>query len=73
MNKKREKMMMPVCGRVSPSRFHTLEVWCDNSFRKRSEVVALVLERVLDMVEEHENIDVPVEDFIRRLRADRPD
>jgi hypothetical protein len=73
MTKKREKMEMPVCARVSLSKFRTLEVWCDNSFRKRSEVVAMVLERVLEMVEQHANIDVPVEDFIRRLRADPTD
>ena len=71
MTRKREKMLMPVCARVSPSKFRTLEVWCDNSFRRRSEVVAMVLERVLDIVEQQENIEQPVEEFIRRLRADQ--
>jgi hypothetical protein len=71
MTRKKEKMEMPVCARVSASKFRTLEVWCDNSFRKRSEVVGMVLERVLDMVEQQANVEQPVEDFIRRLRADR--
>jgi hypothetical protein len=73
MTKKKEKMEMPVCARLSLSKFRTLEVWCDNSFRKRSEVVGLLLERVLDMVEQHASVEQPVEEFIRRLRADRPD
>jgi hypothetical protein len=71
MTRKREKMLMTVCARVSPSKFRTLEVWCDNSFRKRSEVVGMVLERILDMVEEYASIEQPVEEFVRRLRADR--
>lgn len=73
MTKKKEKMEMPVCARVSLSKFRTLEIWCDNSFRKRSEVVGLLLERVLEMVEQHASIEQPVEEFVRRLRADRPD
>jgi hypothetical protein len=72
MTKKREKMEMPVCARVSASKFRTLEIWCDNSFRKRSEVLAMVLERVLDILEQQNSIEQPVEEFVRRLRADCP-
>jgi hypothetical protein len=71
MTRRREKMLMTVCARVSPSKFRTLETWCDNSFRRRSEVVGMVLERILDMVEECASIEQPVEEFVRRLRADR--
>lgn len=72
MSKKREKLEMPICARVSASKFRTLEMWCDNSFRKRSEVVGLVLERVLDIVEQQARLEQPVEEFIRHLHADRP-
>jgi hypothetical protein len=68
--KKKEKMEMPVCARVSASKFHTLEVWCDNSFRKRSEVVGIILERVLEILEQQASVRQPVEEFVRRLRID---
>ncbi len=68
--KKKEKMEMPVCARVSASKFHTLEIWCDNSFRKRSEVVGIVLERVLEILEQQASVRQPVEEFVRRLRID---
>lgn len=67
MTRKKEKMEMPVCTRVSVSKFRTLEAWCDNTFRKRSEVVGIVLERVLDLLEQHSSVDQPVEEFVRRL------
>ncbi|MGH9447154.1 MAG: hypothetical protein ACRD3O_15670, partial [Terriglobia bacterium] len=69
MTKKREKMEMPVSTRVSASKFRTLEIWCDNSFRKRSEVLGMVIERVLDILEQQNSIEQPVEEFVRRLRA----
>jgi hypothetical protein len=71
MNRKKEKMLVPICARVSASKFRTLEVWCDNSFRKRSEVLAMVVERVLDLVEEQASSEQPVEEFVRNLRAVR--
>ncbi|MGH9326374.1 MAG: hypothetical protein ACRD2B_06780 [Terriglobia bacterium] len=70
MTRKKEKMEMPVCTRVSVSKFRTLEAWCDNSFRKRSEVVGIVLERVLELLEQHSCVDQPVEEFVRGLRSD---
>jgi hypothetical protein len=70
MSRKKEKMEMPVCARVSASKFHTLEIWCDNSFRKRSEVVGIVLERVLEILEQQASVRQPVEEFVRRLRID---
>lgn len=69
MMKKREKMEMPVCTRVSLTTFRALEVWCDNSFRKRSEVVGMVLERIVDMLSQQQCIEQPVEEFVRRLRV----
>lgn len=70
MTRKKEKMEMPVCARVSVSKFRTLEIWCDNSFRKRSEVVGIVLDRVLEILEQQGSLEQPVEEFVRRLRAD---
>lgn len=69
MARKREKMEMPVCTRVSVSTFRALEVWCDNSFRKRSEVVGMVLERIVDILSQQQCIEQPVEEFVRRLRV----
>lgn len=69
ITKKKEKLEVPVCARVSASKYRTLEAWCDNSFRKRSEVVGLVLERVLDLLEQQAWVDKPVEEFVRRLRT----
>ncbi|HEX5481147.1 MAG TPA: hypothetical protein VFZ08_00810 [Terriglobia bacterium] len=73
MTRKKEKLEMPVCARVSVSKFRTLEIWCDNSFRKRSEAVGIVLERVLDILEQQGSLEQPVEEFVRRLRVDSPD
>lgn len=69
MARKKEKMEMPVCTRVSLTTFRALEVWCDNSFRKRSEVVGLVLERIVEMLSQQQCIEQPVEEFVRRLRV----
>lgn len=70
MTRKKEKLEMPVCARVSVSKFRTLEIWCDNSFRKRSEAVGIVLERVLEILEQQGSLEQPVEEFVRRLRVD---
>ncbi|MGH9405976.1 MAG: hypothetical protein ACRD3D_09105 [Terriglobia bacterium] len=69
MPRKKEKMEMPICTRVSVSTFRTLEVWCDNSFRKRSEVIGLVLERIVEMVSQQQYIEQPVEEFVRHLHV----
>ncbi|MGH9398525.1 MAG: hypothetical protein ACRD18_16955 [Terriglobia bacterium] len=69
MTRKKEKMEMPVCTRVSLTTFRALEVWCDNSFRKRSEVVGIVLERIVEMLSQQQCIEQPVEEFVRRLRV----
>lgn len=68
MTRRKEKMEMPICTRVSVSTFRALEVWCDNSFRKRSEVVGLVLERIVEILSQQSCIEQPVEEFVRRLR-----
>ncbi|MGH9356198.1 MAG: hypothetical protein ACRD10_08725, partial [Terriglobia bacterium] len=70
--KSKDKMEVPICGRLSADRFRVLETWCDFSFRKRSEVVGMVLERVLEILEQQSTTDIPVEQFVRRLRVDPP-
>lgn len=65
--KKKEKMEMPVCTRVSVSTFRTLDIWCDNSFRKRSEVIGLLLERIVEIISQQHCIEQPVEEFARNL------
>ncbi len=72
MLRKKEKVQVPVGARLSASKFKTLETWCDTSFRKRSEVIGIVLERVLDILEQQAGSDQPVEQFVRRLRLDPP-
>lgn len=69
-NRKKEKMEMPICTRVSLSTFRALEVWCDNSFRKRSEVVGIVLERIVEILSQQQCMEQPVEEFVRKLRVD---
>jgi len=49
-----------------------LQKWCNSSLRKRSEVIGLVLDRVLEIYEHQEGSDQPLEQFIRRLRLDPP-
>jgi len=70
--KSKDKMEVPICGRLSADRFRVLETWCDFSFRKRSEVVGMVLERVLEILEQQSTTEIPVEQFVRRLRVDPP-
>ena len=67
MARRKEKMEMPICTRVSVSTYRALEVWCDNSFRKRSEVVGLVLERIVEILAQQKCMEQPVEEFVRRL------
>jgi len=67
--RKKQKMEMPICTRVSLPTFRALEVWCDNSFRKRSEVIGLVLERIVEILSQQHCIEQPVEEFVRRLRV----
>lgn len=68
-NRKKEKMEMPICTRVSLSTFRALEIWCDNSFRKRSEVVGIVLERIVEILSQQQCMEQPVEEFVRKLRV----
>jgi hypothetical protein len=68
----RSKMEIPVTGRLQADKFQSLQKWCSNSLRKRSEVIGLVLDRVLDIYEHQEGSDQPLEQFIRRLRLDPP-
>jgi len=71
MDRLRDKMAIPVSGRLTPGRYRTLQGWCAGSYRKRSEVVSLVLDRVLEILEQG-GPPQPVESFVRRLRADPP-
>jgi len=71
MDRVRDKMAIPVSGRLTPARYRTLQGWCCGAYRKRSEVVSMVLDRVLEILEQggpHQ----PVESFVQRLRADPP-
>jgi hypothetical protein len=71
MTARREKVEVSVAGRLPASKFRTLQVWCDKSLRKRSEVIGIVLERVLQIYEEEAD-DQPLELFVRRLHLDPP-
>jgi len=71
MNALRDKMAIPVSGRLTPARYRTLQGWCTGSYRKRSEVVSMVLDRVLEILEQG-GAPQPVESFVQRLHADPP-
>lgn len=73
MARKKEKLEVAVGTRISASKFRALETWCDISFRKRSEVISIVLSRVLEILEQQAASDQPVEHFVRRLRLDPPE
>ena len=71
MKQKRERLEMTVATRLPRSRDRTLEVWCTRSLRKRSELISIVLDRVLEIYEKEATDDEPLEFFIRRLHLDR--
>jgi hypothetical protein len=71
MDKMTDKVAIPVSGRLTPARFRTLQGWCSGAYRKRSEVVSMVLDRVLEILEQG-GAHQPVETFVQRLRADPP-
>lgn len=71
MNRKREKLDVAVSGRLPVTRFRTLESWCGHSLRKRSELVGIVLDRVLEIYEQEAEAGEPLEYFIRKLHLDR--
>ncbi len=71
MERSRDKVAVPVSGRLTPARFRTLQGWCSGTYRKRSEVVSLVLDRVLEILEQG-GAPAPVENFVERLRVDPP-
>jgi len=71
MNRKREKLDISVSGRLPMARFRTLEAWCGHSLRKRSELVGIVLDRVLEIYEQEAEAGEPLEFFVRKLHLDR--
>jgi hypothetical protein len=71
MDRSKEKLEIAVAGRLSLAKFRTLQGWCNGTYRKRSEVVSIVLDRVLEILEQGGNAQ-PVESFVERLRVDPP-
>jgi len=70
LKQKRERVDITVATRLSLGRFRTLESWCQRSLRRRSEVVGIILNRVLELYEE-EGAAEPLEFFVRRLHLKR--
>lgn len=70
LKQKRERVDITVATRLSLSRFRALESWCQRSLRRRSELVGIVLNRVLELYEE-EGAAEPLEFFVRRLHLRR--
>lgn len=66
--KLRPKRDVTISGRVPADDGETLDTWCLSRFRKRSEVVGLIVSTVLAMVRENGGINQAVEDFVRKLR-----
>lgn len=71
MKSKREKLDVTVATRLPLSRFRTLESWCNHSLRRRSELVGIVLNRVLEIYEQEATATEPLEFFVRRLHLER--
>ncbi|HEY6290048.1 MAG TPA: hypothetical protein VI455_00585 [Terriglobia bacterium] len=69
--KQKQKLDVSISTRLPLTRYRTLEAWCSRSLRKRSELVGIVLDRVLEIYEEEAGTDQPLEFFIRRLHLDR--
>ena len=70
MGQKRDKLDVTVATRLPLARYRALETWCHRSMRRRSELVGIVLERVIDLYEDEARADEPLEFFIRRLHLD---
>lgn len=70
LKQKRERVDITVATRLSLSRFRTLESWCQRSLRRRSELVGIVLNRVLDLYEQEGGAE-PLEFFVKRLYLKR--
>lgn len=71
MKQKRERLEITVAARLPLARFRLLENWCSRSLRKRSELVGIVLDRLLEIYEQEADADEPLEHFVRRLHLDR--
>ena len=71
MKQNRDKLDMSVSTRLPLARFRTLETWCNRSLRKRSELVGIILNRVLEIYELEAGADEPLEFFVHRLHLDR--
>ena len=69
--KQKQKLDVSISTRLPLERYRTLEGWCNRSLRKRSELVGIVLERVLEIYEEEAGAEQPLELFIRRLHFDQ--
>jgi hypothetical protein len=70
VNQKRDKLDVTVATRLPLARYRALENWCRHSMRRRSELVGLVLDRVIEIYELEAKEDEPLEFFIRRLHLD---
>lgn len=57
-----------VSARIPGDLADLLDTWCSRRFRKRSEVLAMVLSRVLVIVREEDGVNQAVEDFVQKLR-----
>jgi hypothetical protein len=71
MKRKRDRLEVTVAGRLPLARYRILEDWCSRSLRKRSELVGIVLDRLLEIYEGEADADEPLEHFVRRLHLDR--
>jgi hypothetical protein len=69
--KQKQRLEVTVAGRLPLARYRILEDWCSRSLRKRSELVGIVLDRLLEIYEEEADADQPLEHFVRRLHLDR--
>ncbi len=59
-----------VSTRLPETQVRKIDEWAERGLRKRSNVLEMLLRRVLSMIEETNSFDRPVDDVVRRLRLD---
>ena len=66
----KKKLDVSISGRVSEDTCRELDSWLDRIWRKRSEAVGLIVERVLNLVRESGRPDLALECVVRSLRLE---
>lgn len=66
----RPKRDATIHGRVPGDDADLIQLWGARRFRPESQIVGMIVSRVMAMVREHRGIDQAVEDFVQKLRLE---